>query len=74
MNLNELTRRTARYEPAIERHENGDVSIHWPLQLPGGNSLRVAWLANASGLDEELFARSVWNNRITLHVPAGVVG
>ena len=67
MTATEISRRTAKYDPAIERDASG-VTFHWPRRrhLP----LLRRTLASLIGVEKEMF--TVRQSEILLHVPAEI--
>ena len=65
MTANEISRRTAKYDPAIERDASG-VTFHWPRRWP---VMREA-LASLIGIEKDMLV--VRQDEITLHVPAEI--
>ena len=69
---NAVSAKTAAYDPAIERHENGDITFHWPIKNERRAYRQRETLAGLIGIEEDMLDVRPMLRRITLHVPAGI--
>ena len=64
-----ISQRTENYGPAIERHCDGAITFHWPIRTPRGATLTITRISDLTGLDDDLFYKSLMRGEITLHIP-----
>lgn len=69
---NEISRQTANYDPAIERHDDGSLTFQWPIRQRGNWRLTITRLCSVTGIEPELFSKSLIRGLICLHLPEGI--
>lgn len=67
----EISLATMGLETRVERHADG-VTISWPIYRTGGVLTTIARLVRLTGIDAELFERSIATGRIYLDMPSEI--
>jgi hypothetical protein len=70
---NKISKVTDRYNPAIERHESGEVIFHWPIESHwdwGYTKTVRNRLASLIGIDSDMIAIRPLRGDMVLCVPA----
>lgn len=64
-----IVRDTSRFDPVIERYDDGDICLIWSIPDELGVFSTLNAIGELTGLDDELFSFSSKQRTIHLHMP-----